>query len=493
MNIKHYAAAGYPAVAVSTSDEDRAVTNVLAAFPKRTVLRIAVTGGLQNARDGKPIDDKASYPAAFSRAGQQAQTVVIVLDFQHVIKNAAMYRLLRDALPAIKAQKSLLVLVAPSWDLPREIEHDLGHISDSLPTRDELNAALDVCTQATDVTLAKNERALLLDSGTGLTLAEFENTAALSYASSGKFDPALIADEKMKLVKQSGLAEISKPAKLSDLGGLGELQRCITGEIVPSMSDPELAVSSVVFDGVEGTGKSLSARIIGGHLGYPVMRIDMASLKAKSGGIVGQSENGLLGVLKLARAVAPVVLFFDEAEKGFAGSSQNTDSGVSGGMLGIILTTMQEIRDNHERIFFVFTTNDFQALPRALTRRIEMKFFVDIPSQFERVEIAAIKLKAYAPNSIVSANDIAELTDEYTGAEIEDVVRGAARQAIAKTGKRDITRDVLESALSDVKPIAKTRADEIRKLREWGTSNLRVANSKAPIAAKGKRTIENVN
>ena len=497
MNIKHYAAAGFPAVAIATSDEDRAIANVLAAFPERDVLKIACTGGLLDVRNDKLIDEQCEYPAAFARAATRVNQVIIVLDYQHSIKTPQMYRLLRDSLPRIKAVAtdptsekfaSLLVLVAPTWKFPAEIEHDIAVISDSLPSRAELDTALAVCVEARpqSMTPSAELRNALLNNACGLTLSEAENSFALASVNGKAFDASIVSDQKMKLVRQSGLAEIIPPANSDELGGLGELKICIDEEIIPSMSDSDIAVNSIILDGVPGTGKSLAARIISGKLGYPIMRVDMQSLKARSGGIVGQSENGLIELFKLARAIAPVVLFFDETEKGFKGGTSNNDSGVSGGMLGIMLTQTQDIRDKNEPVFFVYTTNDFQALPTELTRRMEIKFFVDIPSRAEREEIAAKKLARYSKDASLAA-DIADLTEDWTGSEIEDLVRSAARRS-----RRNITRDVLVAASADIRPIAKTRADEISRLRAWGKANLRLANSQT-ITSKNKRSISTVD
>src|SRR3990167_6454931 len=114
VTLRHYAAAGYAAVAIATSDEDRAVASVIAAFPKRLVMRVAAIGGVIDARTGDIIAEKEQYPAAFGRAANTPQSVLIMLDFQHSIKQPAPYRILRDILPRLKSAdvRSLVVLVA---------------------------------------------------------------------------------------------------------------------------------------------------------------------------------------------------------------------------------------------------------------------------------------------------------------------------------------------------------------------------------------------
>ena len=473
VTLKHYAAAGYPAVCVASSDEDRVISAVTSTFPKRTVLRIAAMGGLVDVRTGMPADEKAGYLQAFGRAASVENTVLIVLDFQHnfesgkISHTAQAYRMLRDMLPRIKQANNMLVLIAPQWQLPAEIEHDVPVMTDSLPTRAELSEALKMCTDSTGAKIG--DTTPLLDAASGLTLAEAESAFALSYAVSGQFDHTLVSAEKMKLVKQSGLAEIFAPMPSATFGGYRTAVDTIANEIIPSMSDPDIAASGIIADGVPGTGKTHLSRVLAGMLGWPMMYVSLARLK---GQYVGQSEQNVAAVFRLARAIQPVVILFDELEKGLAGSASNGDSGVSKGIEGIFLTETQSIRDNGDRIFIVATTNDYQMLPAPVTRRLEIKLFFDLPSREEREEIAAIKLAKHPLSEKGLASKVADITVDWTGAEIEDLVRTAARRC-----GRKITSEVIETASRDIKPIAKVRAEETSRLRAWGKANLKLANS----------------
>ena len=469
ITLKHYAAAGCPAVAIETADEDRIIASVIATLgTDRPIYRIASTGGLVDAITGIALDEKASYPLAFSRV-TKARSVLIVLDLQHIIKNAAAYRTLRDILPRVKAAGSMLIMLAPNWTLPAEIEHDVPVMRDNLPTRTELAQSLKVCEISTGVTVA--DPAPVLDAMTGLTMGEAENSVAMAYAVTGKFDTSIITAEKMKLVRQNGLVDVISPADITELGGLGEFRKCVNEEILPSIHDTEVSVAGVLLNGVLGNGKSLAIRILGGLLGYPILAVNFGRLK---GSLQGQSEANTLSVFRLARAIAPCIMMFDELEKGVGGhaSSAQTDGGVGLGMLGIFLTQAQEIRDNGEKVFLAATTNDYEKLPSELTRRFELQFFVGLPSLIERKEIAAKKLAKFAPKCTGLAPDIAELAEDWTGAEIEDLVRSAARRS-----QRQITKQVLVDSAKDIKPIARRRAEEISRLQQWGRDNLRMANT----------------
>ena len=125
------------------------------------------------------------------------------------------------------------------------------------------------------------------------------------------------------------------------IGGLDSYKMYMLNEVIPVKTDPDLSVRGILFLGVPGVGKSLCSKAAGALLGWPVLRADVGALK---GSLVGQSEANMRNMLKLADAVAPCILWLDEIEKGIGGyaSSANTDSGVTLGMVGTLLTWMQE-------------------------------------------------------------------------------------------------------------------------------------------------------
>ncbi|RMH37670.1 MAG: AAA family ATPase [Nitrospirae bacterium] len=116
-------------------------------------------------------------------------------------------------------------------------------------------------------------------------------------------------------------------------------------------------------------------------------------------GSIGQSS-----ALAIAEAIAPCVLWLDEIEKAIGGhaSSAATDSGVTLGMVGTLLTWMQEFTG---QVLVMATCNDYQKLPAEFTRagRFDERFFVDLPSEDERYEIAMIHLRRYVSNEHVAS------------------------------------------------------------------------------------------
>lgn len=471
--LMYYAAAGYPAVAVETVEEERLIAALkegLATPPglQRTTMVLASATRTADLMTGQLT--APSFPNAIATATMRENALLVLLDWQHVARNSGAYRALRDALPLLRAQGSMVVIVAPSWTLPPELEHEIPVVRWGLPTREQLTSAMEVVARSSGIELKDNDLTPVLDAAAGLTLAEAEGAAALAVAEAGHIDPIIVQREKLRLVKSTGYLEVWEPCPLGDLGGLGELRRYLVEEVVPSVSDPVLAVRGITLTGVPGTGKSLACRAIAAALQWPALRLDIGACK---GSLVGESERRLRDGLARVEALAPCVLVIDEIEKAVGGyaSSAATDSGTTLGMVGALLTWLQEHRS---QVVTVATCNDYSALPPELTRagRFDERFFVDLPLLDERAEIAAVHLRKLGCEPDGHAARIADLSDGWTGAEIEQLVRSAARRT-----RRAITAEALTEAAKDIRPISKVRGAEVEALRNWARNSLRVANS----------------
>lgn len=101
-------------------------------------------------------------------------------------------------------------------------------------------------------------------------------------------------------------------------------------------------------------------------------------------------------------------------------------------MVGILLTWLQE---HKQPIFTIATANDYAKLPIELTRagRFDERFFLDLPSSSERAAIADIHLKRFGCLGDGLASHIASVTPDWTGAEIEQLIKSAARRSARKS------------------------------------------------------------
>ncbi len=474
-----YVQSAAPVIAVNTHEEARFAKTVVASFTKHQILSISAVGGLKDLKNnGASVDNTSNFLKAIATVAGRSDHLLLVFDMQHVLHNPPVYRAVKDAMASLKAKGSVVILVAPNWKLPEELKYDMQVLDWDLPTRAELGTALNQVANSVKQAVPAADRGALVDAAAGLALEQAENAFSLTYVERGGFVPERVADEKMKQVKHEGLLEIWRPVPASQVGGLGVFKGYLEQEVVPWKDDEQLRVKGMLMVGVPGTGKSLSMKATGAYLGWPVLRMDVSSLK---GGLVGQSETNMKKALKTASAVAPCILGLDELEKGVAGAANSgmTDSGVSAGMLGILLTWMQE---NTAPVLVVGTCNDYSKLPPELVRRFDSSWFMDLPRTQERREIAEIHLIAIRCKYDRPILDvIVDATHQYTGDEIRGLIYSAARRSA-----RNLTPDLIREVAGSMKPIAVSKAAEIDRLRLWAESSIRIANSpeEAPQSAR---------
>jgi SpoVK/Ycf46/Vps4 family AAA+-type ATPase len=211
--------------------------------------------------------------------------------------------------------------------------------------------------------------------------------------------------------------------------------------------------------GIPGTGKSLSSKATASILGWPLIRLDIGSLKNS---LVGASEARMRQATRLIDAFGKAVLWIDEVEKAFAGtrSSGETDAGTTAAMFGHFLTWMAETDSS---VLVMATANNISQLPPEFIRagRFDATFFVDLPTKQERIEIIKIMNRKWKSEIPVP---FADKLSGYTGAEIEQLAK-------------DSLFDGLEEAFNALIPLSRTMREEVQSLREWAKTRARIANT----------------
>ena len=405
--------------------------------------------------------------AYIQKVSAKADAIVVLLDMHPYMKEPTTVRALRDTAEAFRAGKTkrTLIVLAPVQAVPVEVEKIAAVLDWDLPTREQVGAIAKSFVNGGEVSID------VINAALGLDHVQVENACAKSLVRTRGLDPLIIQEEKKQIIRKSGLLDyIDAAASIDAVGGLGNLKRWLgvrRNAFTAKAREFKLpAPKGVIVVGVPGTGKTLLAMAIGAAWGMPILQLDMGKI---FGGLVGASEENIRRVLKTVEAVAPCILVIDEIEKALAGSSGSTDSGTSSRVFGTFLTWMN---DKKSDVFVVATANNLDSLPPELLRkgRFDELFFVDLPTKGERVEIFKIQLRKYgrAADQIlddVQLDFLAEQTDNYTGAEIEQIVKAGLYDAFA--GNSEVNYDFLRDAINQVVPISRAMAPQIEKIRDW--------------------------
>jgi hypothetical protein len=488
--LTEYIRAGYPALAVETTEEGRLERAACEVEQERggEVWSWTATVGLvrrQPAPNGTGSHLEVGPLEVLDRIrimGEQKEgtkdRLFLLYDFLYYLDgDPTLCRLFRDVTLRVKTYGDVLILAQPVVSLPVQIREAVTLIELPLPGPEELGHVLDVVAEGTPMTSA--ERDSVLESSKGLTCWAAENAYALSLVRKGQVVPEVVAKEKAGVIKKSGLLTLYEPAPtdtMDHLGGLNAFKDWLLmrkGAFGPAAREFGLEVpKGVLAVGVPGCGKSAMAKATALAYRRPLLRLDMGTL---FNSLVGESEANQRQAIQLAEAVAPCVLWLDEIEKACAGAQNGMDSGVGARMLGNLLYWMQE---KTSPVFVFATSNDVSALPPELLRkgRFDELFFVDLPSIVERETILGLHLQKRGrdPEAFDLARH-AKNSVNFSGAELEGCVKEALFAAFSHG--RDVQDDDLAEALAATVPLAKTATEKLDSLRAWACGRARPATT----------------
>jgi hypothetical protein len=478
-------AAGTPIVYLVTAEEERAsaLLNQVGQQFKATVAVWSSHQGLA------PVDIGARDPLAALEALARAPAplLAVMLDFHQALADPAVARRLRDLVPRFSREGRCLAIVAPRVAIPDGLVADSAVVRLPIPDTATLGTILDpLVTQiAADAKGPKRPppaeaRHRCITAALGLTAAQarraFVRALRIDLALGPPALAAVLSEKKRILADDLGLELVEGTAAPEDLGGLDGFKSWLAERALAMKPDAARyglpAPRGVLLLGVQGCGKSLSAKCAAHQLQVPLLRLDLP--RVLGGGAHGSAEESLARALEAAEAIAPVALWVDEIEKGFAGSApgHGGDSRASR-LLGSFSTWLQE---RQRPVFVVATANDVSRLPPELLRRgrFDELFFVDLPDQESRAAILALHLRRRGRDPAkLDLAALARQCQDYSGAELEQVVVGALHRAFAEG--RDLNEADLRRVAQDLVPLFKTYEEEIKALREWARGRARIA------------------
>jgi ATP-dependent 26S proteasome regulatory subunit len=458
---------GVPIVYVVTHEELRA----------RSLLA-EVAGGIENLAtwtSTRGLDGDASLrlPAlAIASPFGSGRKVRVFFDLHAQLSETHVVRALRDFCSSARSTGAVLVIVSPIVHIPIEIERDTTLLS--LPFPDAVEAGLIFDQELSHFVRTRGfRRDVFVRGALGLTANEIARAFRLA---SEMDDPtaalARVVSEKRSALRRSSTLElIPSDTSLEDVGGLEVLKAWLRMRVLAfdekaqafGLAEPR----GMLVCGVQGCGKSLVSKAAARVLGLPLVRLDFADVFA-----MPSPEQAMRDAVRVTEAIAPVVLWVDEVEKGLG---EGTSDPGQARVFGAFLTWLQERR---AMVFVAATANEVERLPPELSRRgrFDEIFFVDLPSAKERQDILKLQLIRRGRDPASFAVDaLGEELEHFSGAELEQVVTGALFRAYAK--QRDLTDQDLRAAARDTTPLAVLYEEKIQALRSWGKTRARRASA----------------
>jgi AAA+ superfamily predicted ATPase len=462
--LRLYLASGYPLLYLLTHEEERALKLVAAAARGLgRKMRLWSFGSAGEERGAAAVKLLRSL-------GQGEPEVVALPDFHALLGLAEVWRCLREICPRLSAGGHTLVVIAPQLVIPAELEKDITVLELELPDYQHLMGVLRAVCAREKVLFPEDFLDRAVRAALGLSENEAQRAFTRALRQGGGFklnDISLILEEKKKAIRKSEVLEYFELEEdLESVGGLEEVKEWVRNRaraFTPEAARYGLpAPKGLLLIGVQGCGKSLTAKAVAGAWKLPLVRLDLGAVFGSP-----SPESAMHAALRLAQALAPVVLWVDEIEKGFSGAESSR-------VFGTFITWLQEKR---APVFVVATANEVQDLPPELLRkgRFDETFFVDLPDVHERAAILAVHLKRRGrqPQDFDLAA-LARQSEHYSGAELEQAILAGMFRAFGEG--REVTTSDISRELDAIVPLYSTYEEKIKALREWARNRARRAS-----------------
>lgn len=476
----------YPLLYVPTLEEERveaAIAKCTAVFPNRNVYTWDFVDGYRDNPNNEGAGKRNPLQALefIEKLPKNVGGVFILRDFQRFLEDISIARKLRNLSRRLKSEPKNIVLIAPDIKIPADLQEAFTIIKFPLPNAHEIRDEIQQLLQS----IGQKPSDILMDelvrAAQGLSLERIRRVLTQILAHQGTIqaeDVELILAEKRQTIQQTQILDFYPATEeISDIGGLDNLKEWLLRR-GNAFSEKARAYGlpyprGLLLVGIQGTGKSLTAKAIAHHWHLPLLRLDVGRLFA---GLVGESESRTRQMIQLAEALSPCILWIDEIDKAFAGTDSKGDGGTTSRVFGTFISWLAEKKSP---VFVVATANQVHTLPPEMLRkgRFDEIFFVGLPSQTEREAIFTVHVSRLRPHNLKNY-DIKRLayeTPDFSGAEIEQTLIEAMHLGFSQD--RDFTTDDVLEAASQIIPLARTAKEQIEFLQNW------VASGKARLAS----------
>jgi SpoVK/Ycf46/Vps4 family AAA+-type ATPase len=480
--------ARYPIIYIVTVEEDRVeyiIRKNVKTNLNRSIYSWDFVDGYTNNPNNEGFGKRNPLQALelVERLNSETPALFLLKDFNRFLTDLSISRKLRNISRILKLQPKTIIIIGSDLTIPKELQELVTVLQFQLPLEEEINQELTRLIQSLNIQIDAELFENLTRACQGLSLERIRRVLSkiiATYKTINANSIAILLSEKKQIISQTEILEYcSVNEKIANLGGLNNLKDWLnkrkTAFSIQASNYGLPTPRGLLLIGIQGTGKSLTAKAIANDWQLPLLKLDVGKL---FGGIVGESESRLRQMINVAETISPCILWIDEIDKAFTNTESRGDSGTSNRILATFISWLSE---KTKPVFVISTANNIDLLPLEIIRkgRFDEIFFLDLPKLDEREEIFKIHLQEFRPNSWKSFDiqKLAQLSESFSGAEIRQSIIEGMYQAFYE--KREVTTEDISFALKEFVPLANLESKQMTKLQNWAASGqIRLASSK---------------
>jgi len=479
--------ARYPIIYITTTEEDRVeyvIRKTIKTNLNRSVYNWDFVDGYTNNpnNDGFAKRNPLQALELIEKLNAETPALFLLKDFHRFLTDLSISRKLRNINRILKLQPKTIIIIGSELTIPKELQELITVLQFQLPLEMEINQELNRLVTSLNLNIEATLFEDLNRACQGLSLERIRRVLSkiiATYKTIDKNSISVLLNEKKQIISQTEILEYwAVDEKITNLGGLKNLKEWLkkrkTAFSVQAANYGLPTPRGLLLIGIQGTGKSLTAKSIANEWQLPLLKLDVGKL---FGGIIGESELRLRQMINVAETISPCILWIDEIDKAFSNIASKGDSGTSSRVLATFISWLSE---KTKPVFVIATANNIDLLPLEIIRkgRFDEIFFLDLPKKDEREDIFKIHLKEFRPNSweLFDYSKLAKLSESFSGAEIRQSIIEGMYHAFYE--KREFTTEDICRALKELIPLAQLETNQTLKLQNWASSGqIRLASS----------------
>lgn len=283
-------------------------------------------------------------------------------------------------------------------------------------------------------------------------LAAFRMQAAQLTVTVTDFDDALTR------VRPSAFREafVNMPdVSWGDIGGLERVKRQLVNNVEKPLKDPDIfrragitAPSGVLLYGPPGTGKTLLAQAVAKECGVNFLAMDGPEIFTKW---LGESEEAIRDIFKVARQLAPAIIFFDQLDALAPRRGGDSGTRTAERVVNQLLAELDGMEMLNNSVMVIAATNRIDLVDPSVLRpgRLGLHLYVEMPDREAREQILRLELRQATLSQALDhfVEELALATEGFSGADINAMCDQAKTNALARGDYRDISPLIMKDFL----------------------------------------------
>ena len=480
--------ARYPLIYINTIEEDRVeyiIRKSIKTNLNRSIYSWDFVDGYTNNPNNEGFAKRNPLQALelVERLTSETPALFLLKDFNRFLTDISISRKLKNISRLLKLQPKTIIIIASELSIPRELQDLITVINFYLPIENEIEQELTRLINSLNIQIDPEILENLTRVCQGLSLERIRRVLSKIIATYKTIDEnsiSILLSEKKQIISQTEILEYwSSDENIQKIGGVDNLKDWLrkrkTSFGIQASNYGLPTPRGLLLIGIQGTGKSLTAKAVATEWQLPLLKLDVGKL---FGGIVGESESRLRQTIALAETLSPCILWIDEIDKAFTVNDSRSDSGTSNRVLATFISWLSE---KTKPVFVVATANNVDLLPLEIIRkgRFDEIFFLDLPRKHEREEIFKIHMQEFRPKTwmLFDYVKLSKLSESFSGAELRQSIIEGMYHAFYE--EREFTTEDICRALKELIPLAQLENNQTLKLQNWAVSGrIRSASSK---------------